>query len=63
MLRVAPRLAARSSPALRLAVRGKTTTGIVGLPVEPDAKSVLLGLYTKTLTALEACCKGTTHAK
>ena len=34
--------------------RIKTTTGVVGLEVEPEAKSVLEGLYAKTLTALEA---------
>ena len=34
--------------------RIKTTTGIVGLDVEPEAKSILEDLYAKTLTALEA---------
>ena len=31
-----------------------STTGIVGLQVQPDARAILTGLYTKTLSALEA---------
>jgi NADH dehydrogenase (ubiquinone) 1 alpha subcomplex subunit 5 len=34
--------------------RGKTSTGIVGLAVEPEAKAVLTRLYAQTLTALQA---------
>eukprot|EP00455_Lapot_gusevi_P025110 TRINITY_DN2630_c0_g1_i2.p1 TRINITY_DN2630_c0_g1~~TRINITY_DN2630_c0_g1_i2.p1 ORF type:complete len:113 (-),score=38.53 TRINITY_DN2630_c0_g1_i2:209-547(-) len=30
----------------------KHTTGLVGLPVVPDARNVLIGLYQKTLTQL-----------
>lgn len=51
MLRIA---AARAAPALRGAARAKSTTGIVGLHVQPDARAILTGLYTKTLSALEA---------
>ena len=36
-----------------LHARCKTSTGIVGLPVQPEAKAILEGLYTKTLSALE----------
>eukprot|EP00966_Prymnesium_polylepis_P028700 665154-Prymnesium_polylepis.1 len=40
-------------PALT-AVRGiKVNTGIVGLAVEPEAKTILTSLYTTTLTELE----------
>ena len=52
MLRVAAARAA--APALRVATRAKSTTGIVGLQVQPDARAILTGLYTKTLSALEA---------
>ena len=41
----------RVAPAL---ARAKTTTGYVGLEVEPNAKPILLSLYTQTLEALEA---------
>ena len=52
LARVGTRFAARQlAPALF--VRQKTTTGIVGLEVVPDAKPVLLGLYAKTLSMLE----------
>ena len=51
MLRIA---ALRAAPALRAASRPKSTTGIVGLEVQPDARAILTGLYTKTLSALEA---------
>lgn len=51
-------LAPRAAPQLALALvtptRGKRTTGIVGLEVEPDAKPILLDLYAQTLSALEA---------
>ena len=40
-------------PAHLLHARCKTSTGIVGLPVQPEAKAILEGLYTKTLSALE----------
>ena len=52
-LRATPsrRVAARLVPALL--ARPKTTTGIVGLDVVPDAKPVLLDLYAKTLSILE----------
>jgi NADH dehydrogenase (ubiquinone) 1 alpha subcomplex subunit 5 len=52
LARVATRVAARQLPQA-LFVRQKTTTGIVGLEVVPDAKPVLLGLYAKTLSMLE----------
>ena len=39
---------------LRMATRGKQTTGIVGLDVNADAKPVLVSLYAKTLDALQA---------
>mmetsp|Transcript_32431 Transcript_32431/g.85120 ORF Transcript_32431/g.85120 Transcript_32431/m.85120 type:complete len:183 (-) Transcript_32431:418-966(-) len=43
-----------SRPVLVACARSaKTSTGIVGLDVEPDAKPILLGLYAQTLTALE----------
>ena len=43
----------RAPAALYVATRGKKTTGIVGLAVEPDAKPILLDLYKQTLVALE----------
>ncbi|KOO31665.1 putative NADH dehydrogenase [Chrysochromulina tobinii] len=52
LARIATRVAARQLPPA-LFVRQKTTTGIVGLEVVPDAKPVLLGLYAKTLSMLE----------
>ena len=57
--RVALRTASRPliAPALAAPIaawaRPKTSTGIVGLAVEPEAKPVLLDLYAKTLTLLE----------
>jgi len=43
----------RAVPAASLAVRGlKTGTGIVGLEVEPEAKSILSSLYSTTLVKL-----------
>jgi NADH dehydrogenase (ubiquinone) 1 alpha subcomplex subunit 5 len=54
MLRGSTRVLLRTSP-LRMAgaLRGKQTTGIVGLEVDADGKNTLLSLYAKTLTALE----------
>lgn len=40
------------------ALRLKSTTGIVGLAVEPNAKPVLVGLYNDTLAALESVPAG-----
>lgn len=54
------RLAVTAPPALRPLVvpsRAKTTTGIVGLEVEPDAKAILMDLYAQTLSALESVPK------
>lgn len=45
--------AARAAPLALRGVRAKGSTGIVGLAVEPEAKAILTGLYTKTLAALE----------
>ena len=55
MLRACTRLAPRAPGVAALACcRGvKTTTGIVGLEVQPEAKSMLEGLYSKTLATLE----------
>ena len=54
MLRVLPLRASRSlAPALSRHL-SKASTGYVGLPVEPDAKPILMSLYAQTLTALEA---------
>ena len=39
--------------ARRALARAKTTTGLVGLAVEPQARPALMGLYGKTLAALE----------
>ncbi|XP_047329443.1 probable NADH dehydrogenase [ubiquinone] 1 alpha subcomplex subunit 5, mitochondrial [Impatiens glandulifera] len=36
-----------------LMARLKETTGIVGLEVEPNARNVLIGLYTKTLKEIQ----------
>jgi len=44
----------RAAPRACRALSTKKTTGIVGLPVVPDPKPVLLGLYAQTLEALEA---------
>ena len=45
---------AAATPALRTACRPiKTSTGIVGLEVQPDARAILTDLYAKTLSALE----------
>ena len=51
MLARASRLAvARGASPLCGAARGlKKTTGIVGLEVEPQAKAILVDLYTKTI--------------
>jgi NADH dehydrogenase (ubiquinone) 1 alpha subcomplex subunit 5 len=38
---------------LMAAGKVKTTTGIVGLDVVPNAREVLIGLYTKTLKEIE----------
>ncbi|EOD23260.1 NDUFA5/B13 subunit of NADH:ubiquinone oxidoreductase [Emiliania huxleyi CCMP1516] len=46
-----------------LHARCKTSTGIVGLPVQPEAKAILEGLYTKTLSALEAFPASAEYAK
>lgn len=56
LARIATRCGTSASRQLApaLIVRTKTTTGIVGLDVVPDAKPVLLDLYAKTLSALEA---------
>jgi NADH dehydrogenase (ubiquinone) 1 alpha subcomplex subunit 5 len=51
MLRFATRLTA---PQLAAHARGKSTTGLVGLKVQPEARSMLEGLYTRTLTELQA---------
>ena len=51
MFRALP-VVARRAP-VQLAVRGKKTTGIVGLAVETNAKPILLDLYAQTLVALE----------
>lgn len=51
MLRCAAR---RTAAPLAAHVRGKRTTGLVGLKVQPEARSVLEGLYTRTLAELEA---------
>ncbi len=37
-----------------LLARVKETTGIVGLDVVPNAREVLIGLYTKTLKEIQA---------
>ena len=68
MLARAARLSAArltvTAPALRplaVASRAKSTTGIVGLEVEPDAKAILLDLYAQTLAALETVPKEATY--
>lgn len=54
MLRFLPRVATARAPVAMAGLRGiKTTTGIVGLPVEPNAKAFLISLYSQTLDALE----------
>lgn len=53
MHRVARLASAARSPLASLATRGKHTTGITGLAVEPNAKPILLDIYAKTLSALE----------
>jgi NADH dehydrogenase (ubiquinone) 1 alpha subcomplex subunit 5 len=37
-----------------LLAKVKETTGIVGLEVEPNARELLIGLYTKTLKEIQA---------
>ena len=44
----------RSAPLAVRAARGKSTTGIVGLKVEPNAPAILESLYNKTLAEIEA---------
>lgn len=41
-----------ASRVLRMAVK-KTTTGIVGLPVNPNARQDLIAIYQKTLQAIQ----------
>ena len=65
MLRVALRAApvARRSLATR-ALASKASTGIVGLDVQPEAKTILESLYSKTLTELQVgglFCAGPDH--
>ena len=48
---------------VRLVSRSKTSTGIVGLAVEPEAKSVLTRLYAETLTALQGVPEGAEYRK
>ena len=57
------RATATARPALFVSARSKTSTGLVGLEVEPDAKPVLLGLYAKTLAALESVPKDAEYRK
>lgn len=71
MLRVAAsRLTQRAAaspggvlPRLAIIARHKTSTGIVGLEVEPEAKTVLLSLYAKTLDALAEVPAGAEYRK
>jgi len=51
MLRQAAR---RAAPQLAAHVRGKQTTGVVGLRVEPEARTILQDLYAQTLAEIEA---------
>uniref|UniRef100_A0A7S2S4N5 Uncharacterized protein n=1 Tax=Mucochytrium quahogii TaxID=96639 RepID=A0A7S2S4N5_9STRA len=46
---------------LRQAARIKPTTGIVGLPVVPNAREVLTELYTKTLDNIKEYPKENTY--
>ncbi|GLE04043.1 hypothetical protein PINS_up012954 [Pythium insidiosum] len=47
---------------LRMAVR-KTTTGIVGLPVNVNARQDLIALYNKTLQAAQTLPEGIAYRK
>jgi NADH dehydrogenase (ubiquinone) 1 alpha subcomplex subunit 5 len=49
--------------ALRAASAVKETTGIVGLEVVPNAREVLIGLYTRTLKEIEAVPKDEGYRK
>jgi NADH dehydrogenase (ubiquinone) 1 alpha subcomplex subunit 5 len=49
--------------ALRAARAVKETTGIVGLEVAPNAREVLIGLYTRTLKEIEAVPKDEGYRK
>jgi len=49
--------------ALRAARAVKETTGIVGLDVVPNAREVLIGLYTRTLKEMEAVPKDEGYRK
>lgn len=49
--------------ALRSARAVKETTGIVGLDVVPEARDVLIGLYTRTLKEIEAVPKDEGYRK
>jgi len=49
--------------ALRAARAVKETTGIVGLDVVPNAREVLIGLYTRTLKEIEAVPKDEGYRK
>jgi NADH dehydrogenase (ubiquinone) 1 alpha subcomplex subunit 5 len=49
--------------ALRAARAVKETTGIVGLEVVPNAREVLIGLYTRTLKEIEAVPKDEGYRK
>lgn len=51
------------APRLAGAVRGKKSTGIVGLAVETDAKPILLDLYAQTLAALQAVPEASEYRK
>jgi NADH dehydrogenase (ubiquinone) 1 alpha subcomplex subunit 5 len=49
--------------ALRAARAIKETTGIVGLDVVPNAREVLIGLYTRTLKEIESVPKDEGYRK
>ncbi|TVU47286.1 hypothetical protein EJB05_06881 [Eragrostis curvula] len=51
------------SAVLRAARSAKETTGIVGLEVVPNAREVLIGLYTRTLKEIEAVPKDEGYRK
>ena len=50
---LARRLHLSAAPALRR-LSTKSSTGIVGMEVRPDAPEILLSLYSKTLAELES---------
>ncbi|CAL4939099.1 unnamed protein product [Urochloa decumbens] len=52
-----------SLAALRAARAVKDTTGIVGLDVVPNAREVLIGLYTRTLKEIESVPKDEGYRK